>query len=211
LLEEGGLHGARAVLLNISASGNLSLHEMFEACRLIKEATGNEDVQINFGLVPDESLGDEVKITVIATGFERKGLPEVDASAILNRTHEAQPAFSAPRAGFSPRSVPASVIPVDVVREAPEPVITTSAIVDMPAFEPEPALARTPEEPIIDLELLADGPPVAPLLADNPPPQPASAPPPPAPPARSKSEDDPFTIDDLDTPAFLKRERKLFQ
>jgi cell division protein FtsZ len=108
LLEEGGLRGARAVLLNISASGNLSLHEMFDACRLIKEATGNEDVQINFGLVPDESLGDEVKITVIATGFER--VREAEAA----RTVGAHTDAVAARPGARSEAQPEAVASVDM-------------------------------------------------------------------------------------------------
>ncbi len=220
LLEEGGLHGARAVLLNISASGKLSLHEMFEACGLIREATGNDDVQINFGLVPDETLDDEVKITVIATGFERKGLPEIDASAIRHRTSEDKPIFPTPRSGVSPRAVPASAFPPDAIREVPSPVITDSSIIDMPEppepLSPELDAPRASHQPVLELELVPDflqveelpDPPIAPLMTDNPPPQ-ASAPPPSS--ARPNRDDDPFSLDDLDTPAFLKRERKLFQ
>jgi len=98
LLEEGGLEGAQAILLNITASPNLSLHELYQACQLIKEATGNPEVQINFGLVPDASLDDEVRITVIATGSQREGLPEVAPAA-----HRRSPASGSrrprPRAG----------------------------------------------------------------------------------------------------------------
>ena len=50
---------------------------MNEACTLIRDAAGNEDVQINFGVVMNEAMGDEVKITVIATGFERENLPAI--------------------------------------------------------------------------------------------------------------------------------------
>ncbi len=103
LLEEGGLQGARAILLNITASPNLSLHEFRQACQLIREATGNPEVQINFGLVPDASLEDEVRITVIATGFQREGLPEVERPVIaVNR----QPASPAPASSRSPRAPP---------------------------------------------------------------------------------------------------------
>ena len=75
LLEEGGVKGARGILINITGSSKLSLHEVNEACALIRAAAEYEDVQINFGIVLDESLDDEVKITVIATGFQRAGLP----------------------------------------------------------------------------------------------------------------------------------------
>jgi cell division protein FtsZ len=77
LLEAGGVRGARGVLINITGSSLLGLHEVNEACTRIRVATENDDVQLNFGVVLDESLGDEVKITVIATGFERETLPAI--------------------------------------------------------------------------------------------------------------------------------------
>ncbi len=78
LMEEGGIVGARGVLINITGSSNLGIHEVNDACNLIRESAQNHDVQINFGIVMDESMGEEVKITVIATGFQREPLPEVD-------------------------------------------------------------------------------------------------------------------------------------
>ncbi len=71
LLEEGGISGARGVLINITGSSKLGLHEVNEACTLIAEATHYPDVQVSFGVVLNESMGDSVKITVIATGFNR--------------------------------------------------------------------------------------------------------------------------------------------
>jgi cell division protein FtsZ len=76
LMEEGGIFGARGVLINITASSKLGIHDVNEACNLIRTATQNDDVQINFGVVMDEGMDDEVKITVIATGFQRDGLPD---------------------------------------------------------------------------------------------------------------------------------------
>src|SRR5579884_3601253 len=78
LMEEGGVLGARGVLINITASSQLGIHDVNEACNLIRTATENNDVQINFGLVIDEKMEDRVKITVIATGFQRDTLPEID-------------------------------------------------------------------------------------------------------------------------------------
>ncbi len=66
LMEEGGVKGARGVLINITGSSRLSLHDVNEACTLIRSATAFEDVQINFGVVLNEAMEDEVKITVIA-------------------------------------------------------------------------------------------------------------------------------------------------
>ena len=78
LMEEGGVLGARGVLINITGSNQLGIHDVNEACNLIRAATENDDVQINFGVVLDESMGSNVKITVIATGFQRDSLPEID-------------------------------------------------------------------------------------------------------------------------------------
>src|ERR1700745_2349746 len=77
LLEAGGVRGARGVLINIAGSSRLGLHEVNEACSLIREAAANDEVQINFGVVLNEEMGDEVKITVIATGFQRENLPTI--------------------------------------------------------------------------------------------------------------------------------------
>jgi cell division protein FtsZ len=77
LMESGGVRGARGVLINITGSSSLGLHEVNDACNLIREACANDDVQINFGVILDESMGEEVKITVIATGFVRENLPKI--------------------------------------------------------------------------------------------------------------------------------------
>ncbi len=50
-MEAGGVRGARGVLINITGSSRLGLHEVNEACTLIRQAAQNEDVQINFGVV----------------------------------------------------------------------------------------------------------------------------------------------------------------
>src|SRR5580765_5477061 len=68
LLEEVSINGARGVLINITGGPDLSLHEVNEAATLIQEEA-DDDANIIFGAVIDESMGDEVRITVIATGF----------------------------------------------------------------------------------------------------------------------------------------------
>src|SRR6202789_941160 len=73
LLEAGAIDGARGVLINITGSSNLKLSEVNEASTIIQNAA-HEDCNIIFGAVQDERLGDEVKITVIATGF-RQDMP----------------------------------------------------------------------------------------------------------------------------------------
>ncbi len=67
-LLETSINGARGVLLNITGGINMGIHEVNEAARLIEEAADPE-ANIIFGANIDESIGDAVKITVIATGF----------------------------------------------------------------------------------------------------------------------------------------------
>ncbi len=74
LLEDGAIDGARGILINISGSSSLKLNEVNEASTLIQNAA-HEEANIIFGAVLDENMGDEVKITVIATGFRRE-MPE---------------------------------------------------------------------------------------------------------------------------------------
>ena len=74
LLEAGAIDGARGILINITGSSSLKLSEVNEASSLIQSAA-HEDANIIFGAVLDEKMGEEVKITVIATGF-RDQMPE---------------------------------------------------------------------------------------------------------------------------------------
>ncbi len=69
LLENMNIKGSRSVLLNISGSKNLSLHEISQAASVIYEQA-DPDAQIILGSVIDQSLGDTVQVTIIATGFE---------------------------------------------------------------------------------------------------------------------------------------------
>jgi cell division protein FtsZ len=74
LLEAGAIDGAHGILINITGSSSLKLSEVNEASTIIQNAA-HEDCNIIFGAVQDERMGDEVKITVIATGF-RQQMPE---------------------------------------------------------------------------------------------------------------------------------------
>src|SRR5579864_3967443 len=128
LLEAGGVRGARGVLINITGSSQLGLHEVNEACTLIRAAAENEDVQINFGVVLDEKQGDEVKITVIATGFERENLPTIARrnSRAAERESIEEPVVVAP----------ASAAHVDAREPEPE--------FEEPAHEEEPEHEEAP-------------------------------------------------------------------
>ena len=68
LLDNGGIFGARGLLINITGSSSLTLREVNEACQIIQGAA-DDDANIIFGAVQDETMKDQIKITVIATGF----------------------------------------------------------------------------------------------------------------------------------------------
>ena len=150
LMEAGGVRGARGVLINITGSSRLGLHEVNEACTLIRQAAQNEDVQINFGVVMNESMGDEVKITVIATGFERENLPAIarrdsrastsaqasmpDPDPAPQMTMSSQPAPQMELAQSEPDHVEAEHEPALVYEEAP--VSMAAAANGSPQSEP---------------------------------------------------------------------------
>jgi cell division protein FtsZ len=69
LLEETSIEGARGVLVNITGGLDLTLHEVNEAASAVSEAA-HEDANVIVGAVVDEALADEIRVTVIATGFD---------------------------------------------------------------------------------------------------------------------------------------------
>jgi len=71
LLEDISIHGARGLLINITGGPNLGLHEVNEAATMIQEEA-HDDANIIFGAVIDERMKDEIRVTVIATGFGEK-------------------------------------------------------------------------------------------------------------------------------------------
>jgi cell division protein FtsZ len=82
LLEEVSIDGATGLLVNITGGPKISLHEIDEATKVINEAAGNE-ANVIFGAVIDDRLGEEIRITVIATGLggsgsRRRGLPRTE-------------------------------------------------------------------------------------------------------------------------------------
>ena len=80
LLEETSIHGARGVLINITGGHDLLLHEVSEASGIIHDAADPE-ANIIFGAVLDETMKSEIKITVIATGFDKPGENAMAATA----------------------------------------------------------------------------------------------------------------------------------
>lgn len=68
------IDGARGILFNVTGGSEMTLFEVNQAAAIIKE-TAHPDVNLIFGAVVDPSMEDEIRITVIATGFERTGMP----------------------------------------------------------------------------------------------------------------------------------------
>ena len=71
LLEGVSINGALGVLINITGGSNMGLHEVSEAATIIQDAAG-EKVNVIFGMVVDDSLSDEIRVTAIATGFNKE-------------------------------------------------------------------------------------------------------------------------------------------
>jgi cell division protein FtsZ len=85
LLENMTIKGARSVLLNIAGGHSMGLHEINEAASIIYEQA-SEDAHIIVGAVIDESLEDDISVSVIATGFEKN----MSLERSINITHDAQ-------------------------------------------------------------------------------------------------------------------------
>jgi cell division protein FtsZ len=82
LLEDGSVNGARGVIINVTGGPDLSLMEVNDASCVIQEAA-HEDADIIFGAVLDPALAGKVKITVIATGFDRVARARAVPAAVL--------------------------------------------------------------------------------------------------------------------------------
>jgi cell division protein FtsZ len=84
LLEDSSIKGARGVLINITGGSDLSLHEVTEAAMMIQDLV-DPDANIIFGSVIHEDISEEMKVTVIATGFEEREAHEIGNSRPVKR------------------------------------------------------------------------------------------------------------------------------
>ncbi len=105
LLEAGAIDGARGILINITGSSSLKLAEVNEASTIIQSAA-HEDANIIFGAVLDEKMKDEVKITVIATGF-RSDAKHHQATTTTTQARPVASGFQVkPAAAPAPAAIP---------------------------------------------------------------------------------------------------------
>ena len=119
-LLEASIDGAHGVLLSIQGGSDLGLFEIHEAARLVQEAA-HPEANIIFGAVIDDALGDEVRVTVIAAGFDPD---EQRAAAASRETARPAEAAAAPAAPEPVAASPAAVspeAPAAAVPEAPAP------------------------------------------------------------------------------------------
>jgi cell division protein FtsZ len=94
-LLESSIEGAQGVLLSIQGGSNLGLYEINDAAKLVEEAV-HPDANIIFGAVIDDSLGDEVRVTVIAAGFAESQQRKSESPApVGGATDTGEPAASA--------------------------------------------------------------------------------------------------------------------
>jgi cell division protein FtsZ len=129
LLEDARISGSRGILINITGSSRLGLHEVNAACSIIREAAECDDVQISFGVILNEAMADAVKITVIATGFQPENAP------------------------IAERRTPVEVQPQIRLPEPPPPILEPEPIIEpLLAAEPE---AVAMELDLDDLEVPA--------------------------------------------------------
>ncbi|MGW2083829.1 cell division protein FtsZ [Streptomyces sp. NPDC001880] len=120
-LLEASIDGARGVLLSISGGSDLGLFEINEAAQLVSEAA-HPEANIIFGAVIDDALGDEVRVTVIAAGFDG-GQPPARRENVL---------------GANPAKREESAAPV----RTPEPVRQSGGLGSVPTREESPAQAE---------------------------------------------------------------------
>jgi len=123
LLDETSIDGARGILINFTGGPDLSLHEVEEAARVVQEAA-HEEAHIIFGAVIDPRLQDEVRITVIATGFSERKEENQPSGKVVEMQRPSRPGAPASR-DWRRR------MPSEIRAEGAEP---TEEDLDVPAF-----------------------------------------------------------------------------
>ncbi|MEW6363743.1 MAG: cell division protein FtsZ [Acidobacteriota bacterium] len=121
LLEDASIEGAMGVIINVTGGADLTLHEVNDAASIVTRAA-NENALIIFGDVHDDSMDGEVKITVIATGFDSATTRH--GGMVVGAHH--------------PTPVPLSALPV-----TPQRIVTPPA---RTPYQPQNHYAPTPEE-----------------------------------------------------------------
>jgi len=184
LLEAGAIDGARGILINITGSSSLKLAEVNEASTIIQSAA-HEDANIIFGAVLDEKMKDEVKITVIATGFrtdiaQRRPDRTGSVAAAVEQSRAQHLGGGSRPAGSEPAIRPREDRPYDARRSEPERPADTAQHGSLDSVGEGarllPSEPESPRQPVRETNL-------------------------------NRSVNAEFAEDDLDVPAFLRKKK----
>ncbi|MEU6983665.1 cell division protein FtsZ [Streptomyces sp. NPDC046324] len=134
-LLEASIDGARGVLLSISGGSDLGLFEINEAAQLVSEAA-HPEANIIFGAVIDDALGDEVRVTVIAAGFDGGQPPARRDNILSSASAKREEPAPAPRATERPLGGLGTVAPRDEPAAPAEPAPVASAESTLPPVTP---------------------------------------------------------------------------
>lgn len=153
LLDDVSIAGATSVLINVTGSSNIGLREVSDAMAMISEEA-HEDVNTIWGMVLDESMGDEVRVTVIATGFEESAqgvatFNSSQATGFSGRTPNARTAVPSPGIGRpeTPSRAPRAQKSDRPIRRSPQRQMSTparTATQNMPRLQ-EPTQPSVPQ------------------------------------------------------------------
>jgi cell division protein FtsZ len=144
LLDEVSVQGATGILINFTAGPDIKLREINEAAGLVQQAA-HEEAEIIFGVVTDPTLADTVKVTVIATGFEKMGHAPIPLGIHHQvSSHQSNNGSSAHRGMRNPvraddmsstlEGVPASVPQSAGTRAFGASALHDEAVLDIPAY-----------------------------------------------------------------------------
>lgn len=150
-LLETSVEGAHGVLFNITGGRGMTMHEIDEAAKTITEAVA-PDANIIFGAVLDESLEDDIQITVVATGFDEVRNQERHVAIKSgSRLHEpvVREPEPEPEPVYAPQVVPASRPPL--INERPQ-VMPEAEVVPIDLPEPEPMMSPRRFAPLASIE-----------------------------------------------------------
>jgi cell division protein FtsZ len=124
------IDGARGVLFNVTGGPNMTLFEVNQAAAIIRE-TAHPDVNMIFGAVIDPNMGDDIRITVIATGFERNAMPRRALERNTRENKRMEPALSS--RPLESVSVHADVQSGEATRQVPHTPVNKDDL-DIPTF-----------------------------------------------------------------------------
>ncbi len=127
-LLEASIEGAHGVLLSVSGGSDLGLFEINEAARLVSDAA-HPDANIIFGAVIDDTLADEVRVTVIAAGFDGGTPPTRRSQPVTRKVADETPVAAAVATSQSPQDAPAIPVTPDPATEPKKPAPPARTVV----------------------------------------------------------------------------------